>query len=494
MELRWHSYRYYPYERELAAREVGALLKDAAITHVNGNVMLSGPCEAGQLRRLVYFSAAVSKGERIYTVQRELEQVGGNGQKRQSTRYSVHGLHEYKGKFNPQVARALLNILGFGKGDRVLDPFCGSGTTLVECAHMGVASLGIDLNPLAVYVANAKLAALSISAEQLQTALCRVIRGCRQKRRKLNDHDEYQDYLRGWFHKETLEIIERLRETSLNECDEVSTILLTIASNLLREYSLQDPNDLRIRRRSSPVPTEAFLSVLEQAALTAIERLQQTQNVLGELSAPAGAQLLDVCALPASRELAGHRFDGAITSPPYATALPYIDTQRLSLVWLRLISPKEILELEAALIGSREIRGQKRLFLKEALDANAAGLPNREITFCLKLQRSLRAGDGFRRQAVPVLLYRYFTSMAEAFAAVRLVIRKGGAFALIVGHNHTILGGKRFDIDTPSHLVSLALAHGWTLEECLPLQTYQRYGYHMSNAIRAETLIILRNS
>ena len=101
--------------------------------------MLSGRCEAAQLRRLVYFSAAVSKGKRICTVQRELEQAGGSGHNRQATRYSVHGLHEYKGKFNPQVVRALLNILGIGESDRVLDPFCGSGTTLIECAHMGVA-------------------------------------------------------------------------------------------------------------------------------------------------------------------------------------------------------------------------------------------------------------------------------------------------------------------------------------------------------------------
>jgi len=490
MELHWHSYRYYPYERDLAEREVEALLKGATITHVNGKVMLSGRYKAAQVRRLVYFSGAVSKDEEICTVQRELERAGRNGHKRQATRYSVHGLHEYKGKFNPQVVRALLNILEFREGDRVLDPFCGSGTTLVECAHMGIASLGIDLNPLAVYVANAKLRALGIPAEHLRTALDRVLGACRRNRQL--PEDESHAYLQGWFDKGILKVIERLRATALEEGTGVGSILLTIASNLLRDYSLQDPNDLRIRRRSSPVPTEPFLSAFEEAALSAIERLRQTQNVLGDLSPSAEVQLLDVCAFATRRGGSRTLFDGAITSPPYATALPYIDTQRLSLVWLRLIAPKEILELEAALIGSREIRGQKRHSLGDALDANAAGLPDKELRFCRKLQRALGPNDGFRRQAVPGLLYRYFAGMSRAFGAVGRMVRKSGPFALIVGHNHTTLGGRRFDIDTPSHLVSLAGTQGWTVEECVPLQTYHRYGYHMSNAVRAETLLVLR--
>ena len=491
MELHWHSYRYYPYERDLAVREAEALLKGSSVTHINGRVTLSGPCETAQLRRLVYFSSAVSKTERVHTIQAELERAGGNGRSRQATRYSVHGLHEYKGKFNPQVVRALLNILGLGAGDRVLDPFCGSGTTLVECAHLVIQSFGVDLNPFAVYVANAKLLALDTSADKIRKALGRVVRGFRKKPANLDEGDENQNYLRGWFHTEILQVIEQLRVTVLQECPEESPVLLTIASNLLRDYSLQDPNDLRIRRRSSALPTKPFIAAFEQAALNAIERLQQTQGILGDVSVAARAQLLDVGGLLSCGE---ESFDGAITSPPYATALPYIDTQRLSLVWLRLISPDEILELEAALIGSREIRGQKRQQLQQALTANAAELPTGEIKFCRKLQKALRAEDGFRRQAVPVLLYRYFAKMAQAFAAVKGVVRRGGSFALIVGHNHTILGGERFDINTPAHLVSLAAAQGWTLEKCLPLQTYHRYGYHMDNAVRAETLLILRNA
>jgi len=84
--------------------------------------------------------------------------------RRQSTRYSVHGLHEYKGKFNPQIVRATANLLrlGLDRKAQILDPFCGSGTSLVEAAHMGWDALGTDINPLAILISNAKIQALKI--------------------------------------------------------------------------------------------------------------------------------------------------------------------------------------------------------------------------------------------------------------------------------------------------------------------------------------------
>jgi len=146
------------------------------------------------------------------------------------------------------------------------------------------------------------------------------------------------------------------------------------------------------------------------------------------------------------------------------------------------------------LIGSREFRGDARRKATVALNENTECLPETEAVFCLRLQDSLGESDGFRRQAVPTLLYRYLESMRDSFRAIRQAMKPGAPFALIVGHNHTVLGGLRHDIDTPAHLTSLAHDTGWTVEELVSLQTYRRYGYHVGNAVRAETLVILRNS
>ena len=102
MELIWHPYRYYPYERELAAREAHALLAPADLGETRRGIRIDGVQARENLERLVYFAGIQDGADWTPTLQSRLEQAHGNGSKRQATRYSVHGLHEYKGKFNPK--------------------------------------------------------------------------------------------------------------------------------------------------------------------------------------------------------------------------------------------------------------------------------------------------------------------------------------------------------------------------------------------------------
>jgi SAM-dependent methyltransferase len=494
VELIQHPYKYFPYELELAKREVKTLLPKVVLSETSKGLQLRGGFDAATARRLVYF-AGVADGERYTpTMQSQLERVNGNRPNRQSTRYSAHGLHEYKGKFNPQIVRAMLNILDIPVGSRVLDPFCGSGTSLLECVHLGMNAVGTDINPLAVFIANAKLAAISVPAQTLRVDLARVVKRVRSITLPKKGRDlSREEYLLAWFTPEVYKEIERLRLSIEELGPPMSAPLLAIASNLLRDYSLQDPNDLRIRRRKSPLPEMPLIDAYEEAAAQFIDKLEGAQQIVAAGKPTSRAILTDSRKATAKALGSVEKFDCALTSPPYATALPYIDTQRLSLVWLGLIPPSEILPLEARLVGSREVRGQqtKRALLDQLL-SNAAGLPESQSSYCQMLQRALGDGDGFRRQAVPLLLYRYFAGMAQVFSAVRPLMRKGAPFALIVGGNHTVLGGKRFDINTPQHLAEIASSCGWVHAETVPLQTYQRYGYHMDNAVTAEAMVIVR--
>jgi site-specific DNA-methyltransferase (cytosine-N4-specific) len=238
------------------------------------------------------------------------------------------------------------------------------------------------------------------------------------------------------------------------------------------------------------LPTIPFADAFIDAALNFLIRLQDAQLILGVQAIKGEALLHDTTAGGQTKK--NRNFDAAVTSPPYAMALPYIDTQRLSLVWLNLIPATEILRLESNLVGSREVRGTSRRELDEQLAVNYANLPEAELNFCARLASSLGPSDGFRRQAVSGLLYRYFAAMQASFAAVHKQLKRGAPYALVVGHNHTVLGGKRFDINTPAHLAALAKQSGWIVDEMIPLQTYQRYGYHMDNAVAAETLLLLR--
>ena len=494
MRLIWHGYRYYPYERDLAFREVAVLFGNPDFRLTANGVEWVGEPDSESISRLTYFARAVSGPHSYATLQNRLEDSGRLGRNRQATRYSVHGLHEYKGKFNPQVAKALLNIFAIEPGQHVLDPFCGSGTTLIECAHLGVIGCGIDLNPLAIFLANAKLRALNTSVEKLHdihAQLATSLRQAGQQTIQVGD-DRRGRYLCSWFDPDTLQIVEFVRTEIWKIAGEVAPVFLVLASDLLREYSLQDPRDLRCRRRKSPLPDTPFIDAFLVNCTRAIERITAAQAVLGT-NLPLGQAILRDVATIAPNDLQVP-YDAAITSPPYAMALPYIDTQRLSLVWLDLLTPDRVRSLEADLIGSRELRGPTRNGMLAAMQDNEAGLPEAEAAFCRHLQASLGVKDGFRRRAVPVLLYRYFSLMQRSFRAVRGVMRQKAPFGLIVGCNHTTLGGIRHDIDTPNHLASLATSVGWTLDEMIPLQTYHRYGYHMSNAVKAETLVLLSNS
>ena len=71
------------------------------------------------------------------------------------TKSYTHGFHTYPAMFIPQVARRLLEIYS-QKGDTVCDVFCGSGTALVESRLLSRNAYGIDLNPLAIFLAKAK--------------------------------------------------------------------------------------------------------------------------------------------------------------------------------------------------------------------------------------------------------------------------------------------------------------------------------------------------
>ncbi len=497
IQLNWHDHKYFPYEKELAKREIEALIKPNKLTVEEDKVIFNGEIKSANLNRLVYFASYSSQGETKETLQRRLESscTKTGHQRRQSTRYSVHGIHEYKGKFNPQIVRGILNVLDIPSGSNLIDPFCGSGTTLVESTHAEINAIGTDLNPLAILISNAKLLALSSKSENIKKYFNKIINHFNANN-FIEKEDEYSTYLKNWFPENYYSLIERLRISIIEEGGKYKNIFFTITSNLLRDYSLQEPSDLRIRRRKSPFPNTPFIEALIKATDNFLDNLDSSQNIVGKLEQKGQAYSGD------SRSISKNTnnwklkpsFDVAITSPPYATALPYIDTQRLSLIWLRLLTKGQVRELEAHLTGSREIIGTKKKILIAQFKNNECGLSPVAYKFCKDLQASLGEDDGFRRQAVPNLMYRYFVDMQLMFREVKSIMKDNAPFALVVGHNKTTLGGKPFDINTPLLLKEIAVYEGWTHDESITLQTYQRFGIHKKNAVKHETLLILRNN
>lgn len=488
--------KLFPYEKQFAWAEVKKIARkyNATMEDLKNNryaLLTDKSIDISLLEDVTYFKEIILPNNKkiVPNITTWEESSFVNGE--YSTRYAAHGIHEYKGKFNPQVVHSLLNqYFDFNYKDKfVYDPFAGSGTTLLEASLMGIHAVGTDVNPLAVLISKAKQDSLTINMKHLVKYWEKTEKYVRKnKEYKLIIDDDRLIYLANWFPIETLTKLELIRNYIVKFPIEYKEILEIVISNLLREYSYQNPKDLRIRRRKQ-IPKQAeILDVINNAVKNFANRMQRFNKVYDQTPIINNEYLVNSEDYESEK-----KFDLGLTSPPYATALPYIDTQRLSIIWCDLAKPNQIKDLDQNLIGTRESSKKHLESLRDDLKNNTTYLPESVIAFLRKLQSSINYDkDGFRRQATPALLYQYFVEMQSMFDKVKGNLKKDAFYLLIVGTNKTTLGGEKFIIDTPVLLGEVARAQGWKLVDVVPLQTYKRYGINAKNAVNEEKLLILQ--
>lgn len=493
VELIKFKYPYMEYEKTLQKRELEILVPEAEVLSdtKSKTIISGGNINLDNIKELTFYRAFKVDDCVHLTRQAMYEEDETLSATKQHTRYSTHGLHEYKGKFNPQIVHAVANIFGVNKGQVVLDPFNGSGTTILECAHAGILAYGTDINPMACFIANTKVDSLQINVQEAYAFLDELKDYLLSPEPIVSENDVRLKYLESWIPKDTLCVLETLKNKTKDTDMCIRNFLLLVASDLIRDYSYQEPSDLRIRRRKSPFPETPFVDAYIQNVHKYLKKIGQVQTIKDSSFFPSNHAVN--CDIKNSKPFEQLKFDAAITSPPYVTALPYIDTQRISLVWLGLCEATEIASLEASLIGSREIQKSEKIKWAEIIAENKSDLPDEIYSLVCSMNESLNEKDGFRKQDVPTLVYKYFTEMKDMFINVRSMMKPKGVYGLVVGHNKTTLGGKEYCLDTPYLLSVIAKNCGWQVEELFPLQTYKRYGLNAKNAISKETLIVLRN-
>jgi len=266
-------------------------------------------------RKLAYFKLIKGKYTDYFYIVRK-------NRTRSVNQYLTHWIYPYKGKFHPQMIKALLNIIGLNKGDTVLDPFIGSGTTAVEAQLLGINCVGIDISPLCVLQSKVKTESIEV--------LPKILEWKEEILRKIgvnlfNSDDKSLD--------KTIENIpdEKVRNFYL------MAKLVAVSDNARRKKDF----------------AKAFRKNLDLMILSVkdyVDIVKELNLKLGKVDIKVG----DSRNLP----IEDNSIDGIVTSPPYSIALDYVSNDAHALKTLGY----DLKKLREEFIGVRG-KGQRRIDL-----------------------------------------------------------------------------------------------------------------------------------
>jgi len=496
-----------PFENELAIRELSAFLSpDDEVTEELGLYVVRTACSEQYLRNHLTYWQRVGRVYLEPTVQNSLE-LTQNGisqvterkelHNARRLRYGPHDLHEYRGKFFPQLARSLINISGIPEGALVLDTMCGSGTTPCEAIAAGRSAIGADLNPLSVLIARVKS---MLPFEDSATFAETTERYMEKFAFKTSSPEKiWQEndlrYLARWFDPVAIaDIAAIVAETRSIRKPLYRDFFRVCLSNIIRSVSWQKDTDLRVRKEVLPYEPGTAISRFKDEANGQIDRIYPYLCVLPKwkrqtfLDIRCGNAINIVSLFP---EFSG-KVDLLVTSPPYATALPYLDTDRLSLIVLGLLPRKQHKNAEAEMVGTREISERGRREAWEAYLSRKHELP-RTVASLIDDIAEYNHGDGvgFRRRNLPALLGKYFLNMLDAMRSAHTIMKHGAHGYYVVGNNSTVVAGEKTVIPTDTFLFKIGAAAGWSCRESIPMELLVSRDIFKENRGSVETILCL---
>lgn len=248
----------------------------------------------------------------------------------------------------PQIARRLLNQYGV-EGEWILDPYCGTGTSLVEASLFGMHSVGCDINPLVRLIATAKLTPVPLNTldselKKLDDVLFQAEFGAGKVPEAPIPKIPNLDY---WFSQEIIISIAYLLDCINKIEDQAIRNFITVAfSEMIREVSYTRTSTFKLHRMPSekletynPDVFGTFRKKLNrnrQGLEAYLEKRKNVETAICDTNTVYGE-------LPMPRPLGGYNL--VITSPPYGdshTTVAYGQFSRLSAEWLGLPNARKI--------------------------------------------------------------------------------------------------------------------------------------------------------
>jgi len=372
------------------------------------------------------------------------------------TKYMTHGLHVYPARMIPQIVRRLLRRYA-KPGDLVLDPFCGSGTVLVEARLYDMNSIGIDINPLACLLAEVK--SNPIDPRRLREYWKRLSGKIRDEIAKLRlgllnvDPPRFPGAnMEYWFKPLTMKELTIIRNHIMEiEEDEVRRFFEVPFSSTIRDVSGVRKGEYKLYRmpedewkRFSPDTFRVFARHVEKAIIKMEEFYRVCDKDVFSKVFMADTRRMFTKAFPeeANKLLKEYPPRIIVTSPPYGdsrTTVAYGQFSRLSALWLSFekgFDINTILKVDEISLG-----GNPKIF--QRLD-----LPT--LTQTIKL---LEKRDHERARDV----LAYFADLYKCLVNMYEALDRGGYCCIVIA-NRTV---RRVQIPTHAIIAEMGVKIGF---------------------------------
>jgi DNA modification methylase len=350
---------------------------------------------------------------------------------------AVHSWYRFVLSFPPHLVQEYINKFKLNNSHQLLDPFCGTGTTVVEAKKLGIPSVGIEANPMAWFAGSVKLdwapdpTELLDSAHQISETAKALVEKKGRKLRTLSDESQKVILTNSIsplpLHK-TLVLLEQINRDARPTY--VRHLKLALAKAVVTSISnLRFGPEVGVGKAKSDAPVvEAWLKEVITMAndLCQLQALRDVPSVIHHADA---RQILGV--------LEPNSIDAVITSPPYPNEKDYTRTTRLESVLLGFIQSKKDLRL----LKEGLIRSNTRNVFKADNDDIWVSKHSeiQQIADAIEERRvALGKTSGFERlyhRAVKL----YFGGMAKHLADLRVVLRPGAQLAYVVGDQKSYL-------------------------------------------------------